>query len=173
MAAWLLHHMLIPCHFVTNGGIFRRTALAEAEGDSHQIGRVGGLDSSQHRDLHVAAGAGGQAPNIQNPFGYHNPVDFDNPFATEIVDVAEVAFVGNAVVACHIPYRTDGHRAGQVFEFIQGGVGCAVGPNQAVGTKIVVVGGVTKVAAVGPIFTAIGSFLTNTMINPLPNEAPL
>jgi hypothetical protein len=53
--------------------------------------------------LHVAACAGSQATNIQNPFGNHNPIDFDNPFTTEIIDITEVAFVGDAVIAAAIP----------------------------------------------------------------------
>ena len=53
------------------------------------------------------------------------------------------------------------------------GWGGAVGPDQAVGAEVLVVGHVAEVAAVGPVVLALGVGLLDAVVEPLPDEAAL
>src|SRR5205085_2897498 len=102
---------------------------------------------------------------------HHRAALLQLPFTAVAVERSEVVTVADAEATAAARLDLDGLR--QELQLVQRGMGCAVRPDDPVGTEVPVVRRLAEVAAVGPVLAAPRVDLPDAVIDPLPDEATL
>jgi hypothetical protein len=99
-------------------------------------------------------------------------VNAQTPVELQIIQGGEITAVGYFKSSLFIHFaHLD--RSSQVFELVQSRMGFPVGPHDAVCTEIFVVGLITEITAVSPVFCSVRSCLGDAVIQPFPDKAAL